>query len=108
MAITERFNCTYYDYEYGASISNDDSDVNKNGKKRFKLVRKQLYTASPFVCISLSSLHYYNVKTSNFTFCGGCEHKTKTFFFFSKTLIQPVRIHLQKKLPTFDKLNDME
>ena len=60
-----------------------------------------------FLYISLSSLHYYNVKMSNLTFVAK-EHKTKTFFFFSQTLIQSFRIHLQKILPTFDKLNEME
>ena len=33
----------------------------------------------------------------NFTFCGGRERKTTTFFFFSWTSIQSIRIQLQKK-----------
>ena len=44
----------------------------------------------------------------NFMFCGEREHKTTTFFFFSWTSIQSFRIHLQKNLPTFDELNEME
>ena len=44
----------------------------------------------------------------NLTFCGGRDHKTMTFFFFSSTSIQSFRIKLQKKLPTFDELNEME
>ena len=40
----------------------------------------------------------------NFTFCRGREHKTTTLFFFSWTLIRSFRIHLQKKLPTFEEL----
>jgi len=32
---------------------------------------------------SLPSLHDYYVKIPNFTFCGGREDMTKTFFFFS-------------------------
>ena len=31
--------------------------------------------------ISLPSLHDYDVKMPNFTFCGGHEHKTTIFFF---------------------------
>ena len=41
-------------------------------------------------------------------FLRGCEHKTATSFFFSWTSIQSFRIRLQKKLPTFDELNEME
>ena len=46
------------------SLSNDDGDVNENGKKnnRFRLTKRFLY-------ISLPSLHDYNVKMSNFKFC---------------------------------------
>ena len=44
----------------------------------------------------------------NFTFCGGREHKTTPFVFFSSTSIQSFRIQLQKKLSTFDELNEME
>ena len=33
------------------------------------------------MCISLASLHDYDVKIPNFTFCGGREHKTTTFVF---------------------------
>ena len=37
--------------------------------------------------ISLPSLHDYNVKVPNFTFCRGRKHTTTTFLFFSWTLI---------------------
>ena len=57
---------------------------------------------------SLPSLHDYDVKMPNFTFFGGREHKTTTFFFFSRTLMQYFRIQLQKYLPTFDEMNEME
>ena len=67
------------------SLSNDDGDVSKNGKK----VKQQLrHVYHAFLYISLPSLHDYDVKMRNFTFCGGREHKTTTFFFFSWTLIQ--------------------
>ena len=53
-----------------------------------------LYVHHAFLYISLPSLHDYNVKLPNFTFCRGSEHKTTTFFFFSSTLIQSFRIQL--------------
>ena len=66
------------------SLSNDDGDVNKNGKKA--IGRRHL-----------PSLYDYDVKMPNFTFCRGHEHKTTTFFFFSWTSIPSFRIQLQKK-----------
>ena len=63
-----------------------------------------LHVHHAFLYFSLPSLHDYNVKVPNFTFCWGREHKTTTFLFFSWTLIQSFRIQLQKKLPTFDEL----
>ena len=50
-----------------------------------------------FLNISLPSLHDYDVNLPNFTFCQGREHKATTFFFFSWTSIQSLRIQLQKK-----------
>ena len=41
-----------------------------------------LHAHHAFMYISLPSLHYYDVKMPNFTFRGGREHKTTTFFFF--------------------------
>ena len=38
-------------------------------------------TPTLHVYISLPSLHDYDVKLPNFTFCGGREHKTRTLFF---------------------------
>ena len=35
------------------------------------------------------------------------EHKTTTFFSFSGTSIQSFRIQLQKKMATFDEMNEM-
>ena len=53
-----------------------------------------------FLYISQPSLHYYNVKVPNFTFCRGREHETKIFFFFSWTLIHAII--------TFNELNEIE
>ena len=66
------------------SLSNDDGDINKNGKKnnRFRLAKQQLCVHRAFLNISLLSLHDYDMKMPDFTFCGGHEHQTMTFFFF--------------------------
>ena len=74
----------------------------------FRLAKNNCTYITLFLYISLPSLHDYNMKVRKFTFCRGREHKTTTFFFFSWTLIQSFRIQLQKNLPTFDELNEME
>ena len=52
-------------------------------RNRFRSAKQQLCTCiTLFLYISLPSLHDYNVKVPNFTFCRGREHKT-TFLFFS-------------------------
>ena len=75
---------------------------------RFILAKQQLFSCFTHVHHAFPSLHDYDVKMPNFTFCRGSEHKTTTFFFFSWTLIQPFTIQLQKNLPTFDELNDLD
>ena len=68
------------------SLSNDDGDVNENGKKAIGLdwQNNNFARASHFVVhFFLSSLHDYDVKMPNFTFCGDREHKKTTLFFFS-------------------------
>ena len=75
----------------------------------FRLAKQELCTCiTLFWYISLRSLHDYDLKVPNFTFCGGCEHKPTIFFFVSSTSMQSFRIHLQKKLPTFVELNEMK
>ena len=73
------------------SLSNDDDDSNKNGKKKTKknislrLAKQQLCTCMHdvfFLCISLPSLQDYDLKLPNFTFCTEREHNTTTSFFF--------------------------
>ena len=82
------------------SLSNDDGDVNKNGKKAIGLdwQTTTLHVYHAFLYISLPSLHYYDVKMPIFTFCEGRERKTMTFSFFSWTSIQSLRIEVQKKI----------
>ena len=92
------------------SLSNDDADGSENGKKAIGLISKTttLQVHHAFLYSSLPSLHDYNVKMPKFTFCRGWEHKAISFFFFSLTLIQFFRIQLQKHLPTFDEVSEME
>ena len=94
---------------HSREFSNDDGDgdgnENENGKKAIGLDKQNNYFArvSGFSrYISLSSLHDYNVKLPNFTFCRGREQKATSFFFFSWTLMQSFRIQLQKSFPTFN------
>ena len=77
------------------SLGNDDGDGNENGKKEIGSDKQNnnFAHASRFLYISLPSLHDYNVKLPNFTFCRGREQKTTTFLFFSWTLM-----HSPKKL----------
>ena len=91
-------------------MSKDNGDVNENAKKAIGLdwQNNNLARVSRFLYICLPSLHDYDVKMPHFTFCGGRERKTTTFFFFSSSSIQSFRIQLQKKLPRFDKLNEMK
>ena len=46
-------------------------------------------------------------KMPNLTFGGGREHKTMTFFFFPELRYSLLEIKLQKKLPTFEEVNEM-
>ena len=56
------------------SLSNDDGDGNKNGKKAnwFRFGKTTiLHVQHAFLYISLPSLHDYDVKISYFTYRGG-------------------------------------
>ena len=57
--------------------------------------------------ISLPSLHDYDVKMPNFTFCGECEHKT-TLFSFPELQYSLLEFNSRRKLPTFDELKETE
>ena len=65
------------------SLGNDDGEVNENGKEGIDFISKTttLQVHHAFLYISLPSLHEYDVKMPNFTFCRGREHNTTTFFF---------------------------
>ena len=53
-------------------------------------------------------LHDYDVKVPKLKFGGGHEDRTTALIFFSLTWLPSLRIHFQKKLPTFDDMNQME
>ena len=72
----------------------------KQRRERQKSKTTTLHVHHAFLYISLPSLHDYDVKMPNFTFCGEREHKTTTLQYF--------RIQLQKKLAIFDEFNEME
>ena len=70
------------------NLSNDDVDVNENGKKEIGLD----WLNNNFARASCFFVHFFAVSARlrrelpNSTFLGGCEHgehKTATFFFFS-------------------------
>ena len=67
------------------SLSNDDGDVNENGKNAIGSTskKKTFHVHHAFLYISLPLLLDYDVKMPIFMFSGKREHKTTTFFFFS-------------------------
>ena len=81
------------------SLRNDDD---YDGKKEIGLDKQNNNFCS------LLSLHDYNVKMPDFTFCRGREQKTTTFFFFSWTLMQSCRIQLQKELANIWRISAIE
>ena len=68
------------------------------GKRQFTRKTTTLHTHHAFLYILLLSLHDYDVKMLNFSYCGGRELKTKTLFFFSRTSLHYFRILLQKTI----------
>ena len=68
------------------------------GKRQFTRKTTTLHTHHAFLYILLLSLHDYDVKMFNFSYCGGRELKTKTLFFFSRTSLHYFRIQLQKTI----------
>ena len=93
------------------SLSNDEGDVKDSGKTAIDLdwQNNNSARASRFFVHSLPFLHDYDVnRMPIFTNCGGREHKRTTMFFFSWSSVHSFRIQLQKKLPAFDELNEME
>ena len=72
-------------YRVLGRLSNHDGYGDKKGKKAIGLFSKTitLHVHHAFLYISLPSLHDYDVKLTNFTFCGGREQNATTLFLFS-------------------------
>ena len=67
----------FHDLVFGLSNRYDGAYVNENGIKAIGL-----HVHHAFLYISSPSLHDYDVKMHNFTFCGEREHKATAFFLF--------------------------
>ena len=66
---------------------------------RFRQAKQQLCTCiTLFMYISLPSLHDYNVKLPNLTFCRGRGTEDNDFFFFFWTLMQSFRFQLLTRI----------
>ena len=70
-------------------------DVKEKGIKAIGLDSRQNdnFAHHAFLYISLPSLHDYDLKMPNFTFCRGREQKATTFFSLFGTSIQSFRIN---------------
>ena len=75
------------------SLSNDDGDVNENGKKAIDLdwQTTTLHVHHAFLYFSLSSLHDYDVKIPNFTFFSFSELRYSLLEFNSRKNCQHLR-----------------
>ena len=71
----------------------------------FRLAKQQLCTRNTLFCtfFQFAVTARLRRETAYFTFFEGREHRTTAFYLFSWISIQ-----LQKKLPTFDEMNEME
>ena len=82
------------------SLSNDDGDVNENGKKAIGLD----WQNNNFARASRFFVHFFVVtarlrrEMPNFTFCGKREDKTTTLFFFPEPRYSLLEFN-SKKIP---------
>ena len=101
----------YLQYHYYSHLWSANRDLyqrlQRRHRKRQKSYRFRLAKQQLFTCISL---HDFDVRLRNFTFCWGREHKTTTFFSFFKTFLPSFKILIQlhKNMPTFGELSEME
>ena len=72
---------------------------------RFRLVKQHLVHHA-FLVHFLPSLHDYNVKVPNFTFCRGREKKDNNFLFrfLNFDTYSPLKFNSKKGLPKFDEV----
>ena len=90
-----------WDKQELGSLTNENDDSNENVKKQYVLISKPtaLHVHHAFLYISLLSLHNYDVKMPNFTFCAGGEHKN---------LDTVLKNSSPENSPPFNKLHDLE
>ena len=92
------------------SLSNDDADGNENGKKAIGLISK----TTTFHVYHAFFVHFFAViarlqrESAWIHVLSRTGTQDNNFLFFSWTLIELFRIQLQKHLPTFDEVNEME
>ena len=80
------------------SLSNDNADVNENGKTAIGLDwqnSKSARASRLFVRFFTVTAWLRPREMQNFTYCGGREHKTTTVLFFSWTSLKSFRIQVQ-------------
>ena len=65
-------------------------------RERQKGKTTTLHVHHAFFCISLLSLHDYNVKVPNFTFCRGRERRRRLSFSFPEFWYRLLEFHLRK------------
>ena len=92
------------------SFSNDDRDVNKNGKKAIGLLSKTttLHMHHVFLYISLQSLHDYDVKMPNSRFVEDVNKRSWIFLSLFKLEYSPLRSQLKGNSPSFDIVSELE
>ena len=92
------------------SLSNDDADGNENGKKAKGLISKTttLHVHHAFFVHFFAVVARLQRESAWIHVLSRTGTQDNNFLFFSWTLIQSFRIQLQKHLPTFDEVNEME
>ena len=92
------------------SLSNDDGDVNENGKKkRFRLTKQQLCKFITLFCTFLC--RHCTTTTWKYLISRLVEDlktRQRLYFSFPELLYSLLDFNSKKHLPTFDELNEME
>ena len=92
------------------SLSNYDADGNENSKKAIGLISKTstLHVHHAFFVHFFAVIARLQRESAWIHVLSRTGTQDNNFLFFSWTLIQSFRIQLQKHLPTFDEVNEME
>ena len=92
------------------SLSNDDADGNENGKKAIGLISKTttLHVHHAFFVHFFTVIAQLQRESAWIHVLSKTGTQHNNFLFFSWTLTQSFRIQLQKHLPIFDEVNEME